>query len=299
MAVEIVTTNTEDPERYQDGVRYLEENGSKSLHALACYSGRSFQHLAQCVTYDRSGKVDVSDEILKRPIRQLVFDQSGRIVGVSVVCKMPEFGEELDFETYFIGETSTPELYLKILPFDLYGSDNFEIVTYLPRQKEIVEKKLPEFTSIHNWNVFSRRQGRKVVPSTKMRLLGREDLSCIREIDSQFPVEVSPMRSLEFQNAGLLYKTYTLDDKGDGPIVCVRECFPSTWVIHYVHQPKQVGTSSLVKLLDSIASGLQNENKRLIWRVRVQDQDRFEELLKESSFVLVAEENHYHYQGGN
>jgi hypothetical protein len=147
--------------------------------------------------------------------------------------------------------------------------------------------------------VFNRRRGEKVVPPTKMRLLGKEDLSYIREIDSLFPVEISPVRSLEFQNAGLPYRTYTLEDKGDGSTVCVREYFPSTWVIHYVHQPNRIGIPSLIKLLDSIASGLQNENKRLIWRVKAQDQDRFEELLSKSSFELVAEENHYHYQGGN
>lgn len=296
MTVEIVTTNAEDPEKYQDGFRYLEKNGSRSLHALACYSGHSFQHLAQCITYDRSGKVDISDEILKRPRRRLVLDASDNIVGVSITCKMLEFGQELDFETYFIGETSTPELYQKILPFNLYGKGSFEIVTYLPEQRKIVEKEFPKFTSVHNWNVFSREKGEKVVPSTKMRLLGESDLDYVREINTQFPIEISPMRSLEFQNAGLPYKTYMLDDKGSKSIICIREYSPSTWIVHYLHQPEHGRVSDLVELLNSIASDLQNKNKQLIWRVRLQDQDRFEELMRRASFIPVNEENHYHYQ---
>lgn len=295
MSAELKEITHQNRTEFEKGLSYVAKREPQGFHLRSCYESTSFQRLAQCLLFDKYGDVSTVEEYLERPKVYLLEDEKeGEIKGLCVLCSMSEFGNELDFETYVIADADTKSHY-KMLLERLPGNTSLEVVTFDPKQQEVVRKIFPDH-HIHSWSVFLLETSGLKNSVPKLELLDENCLPFIKYLNPQFPIEKSPYRSLKFQLAGLPYRTYTLPNNKLQPmaIVCAREYCTSVWEILYVFEAEKDNHRLLVDLLQSVGRILISSGNQLIWRLPKHEVSDKNDLLSQCQFSRVVEELHFH-----
>jgi hypothetical protein len=288
-AVKEVTYNSRD---YYLGLDYLTRNHPDNSHLRSCYEGISFRNLAQCIMFDRGGKVLKLDRYLKRPKRFVLISTSGEITGVMVTASLPEFYQEIEYEDYAVIGTETSSDYDKFLSH-LSFDGRAEIVTFSAKQAQLVRSRF-SVKKTHYWSVFASRGNVFPGNAANIRLMDGDDFEVVKQLSKKLPEESSPFRSLQFQLEGLPYKNYvlSLDDMAS---VFVGTCPYSTGVcqLNYLTGSPTNG-ELLLAAIGVIVESAQASGCELIWRLRKKDVSTNKILIKRSGLVELVKESHLH-----
>lgn len=293
MSVELKEIDRHEGGSYERGLDYIAKRGPEGFHLRSCYEGTSFQRLTQCLLFDKNGEISTAEQYPERARIHLLEGREKEIKGLRIVCNMTEFRNELDFETYVIADADIQSHYRKLLE-RLPQNTNLEVVTFDPKQQEVVRKIFPDH-HIHSWSVFLLETSGLKNSVPKLELLDKNYLPFIKYLNPQFPIEKSPYRSLKFQLAGLPYRTYILPNKSQPVVaVCVREYCASVWEILYAFETEKGNHRLLVDLLQSVGHILISSRNQLIWRLPKHEVSDKNDLLSQCQFSRIAEELHYH-----
>jgi len=284
------------PGQFLEAGAYLSGRAPANLLMLATFEGQSSSHLASSIHYDRTGMVRDATEYMRRPRRYLARDRGGRAVGVAVAVILPEFGAELDFETYVVIDADTEQDYRNLLRGaleDAYVPETrLELVTFRPEHAGWTGD-LPSVHAVHEWLMYGRFCGDGVPDNHRV---GAPDLDPVQlaAFDARLPPERSVRRALRFERAGLPYRNlaYPLKERPEA-LVGIRRYCSGAWEVHY--------SVALDGARHALAPGVRRAIARaaeqtcsLVWRVRAGECVHYGELLADTGFTLFASERHLH-----
>lgn len=277
---------------YYLGLDYLTRNHPDNSHLRSCYEGVSFRNLAQCIMFDRGGKVLKLDRYLKRPKRFVLISTSGEITGVMVTASLPEFYQEIEYEDYAVIGTETSSDYDKFLGY-LSFDGRAEIVTFNAKQAQLVRARF-SVKKTHYWSVLACRRKTSTDNTANIRLMDSDDSEMAKQLSKGLPEESSPFRSLQFQLKGLPYKNYILSFD-DTTSVFIGVCPYSVGIcqLNYL-AGSSVNSDLLLAAIRVVAESAQASGCELIWRLRKKDVLRNKTLIKRSGLVELARESHLH-----
>jgi hypothetical protein len=296
MNIKIKEVNSDN--LFYDGYKYLTRSFPDNALAIASYDGYSTFNLATSIIFDREQKVIPVESYLTKPKRYIAYEGTA-IVGVMVVISLPEFGAELDFETYVIIDAKTHASYNALLSLLIGKSEKLEIVTYRTEYLNYIYKNFfISLNAIHNWKLFHIGEIKNAITmNSNIRLANTSDLIWSRRLTVSLPIERSPFRSLCFQFAGLPYLNFVYHANGiPNILVGIRKYCSLAWEIHYVvtDADSEILNSDIADLIRYAISIAIQYKPNVLWRIRNEEYARYEHILNQLCFNCVVKEDHLH-----
>jgi hypothetical protein len=281
---------------FEEGWEYLCRKDRQNTLIRAAYDGTSTYNLVATILFDRTGLVQDPRWYLDRPSRYVLRGPEGGIDAVMVVIRLPEFGQELDFESYVAVEAENCGAYQSMLRHCI-RFERLELVLFRPEHESWVSGFLStRNAAVHNWTVFGcagNKDAAALDPEVVAEAHTAGDPGAVDWVDMGGRGRIVDVSGNSTGPADL--GNFVLKESVSGIELSFRYYCRGNWEIRELRPLPDVHDHHLaVRLIETGTSRVLNGGAAVLWRLRKEEALRHSAFIEAAGLAIWANEKHLH-----